>query len=355
MNRIIISEDNNSVRIVPQRFSNLSEILSFSVILNDLPRYEEYTFDFTRMGFICPFGLLYTSNAIRRLIKGKKKRQIKNLFAGGDIDAQEYCRFANHMGFFRSSGFTFGKSPGTARGNNNYQPIRQLETDYFWKQAYSNFVKPGDIVEEHALKIAKVLLHKNDGDLLAMITWSIREIMRNVVEHSGSKYLEYAAQYWPQKHQAEIAILDNGIGIKESISNNPFLEIESDRDAIQAALLPAVSGKMYKGVKKRPHDNWQNSGYGLYNTSRLCRNGNGSFFISSGETGFCLVGENRTEYKTTFPGTAVRMVLDTSKPVNLEYQLKKYIEEGDEIANTLRGTARIKASTASRMVRTDFK
>jgi len=39
----------------------------------------------------------------------------------------------------------------------------------------------------------------------------------------------------------------------------------------------------------------------------------------------------------------------------LEYQLKKFVKEGDEIAKTLRGTARIKASAASRMVKTDFK
>ncbi|WP_159570407.1 hypothetical protein [Sulfurimonas sp. CVO] len=33
------------------------------------------------------------------------------------------------------------------------------------------------------------------------------------------------------------------------------------------ALLPGISGKMYKGVKERKHDEWQNSGFG-YNATK---------------------------------------------------------------------------------------
>jgi len=225
-------------------------------------------------------------------------------------------QFANFMGYFRACGFSVGVRVGTAKGSNNYQPITKVETDYFWKQSHKNFTKPGDEVENHAEKIAKVLLHTETGNLLKMVTWSIREILRNAVEHSNAKYVEYAAHYWPSKNRAEITILDTGIGIKESINNNPYLEIENDRDAIHHALLPAVSGKMYKGVKKRPHDAWQNSGYGLYNTSRLCRNGNGNIFICSGDAGFKLVDEKRDEYDTSFQGTVVRMVLDTTNQTN---------------------------------------
>jgi hypothetical protein len=355
MNRFQESEDKKTMTIACRRFHKLTDVLYFIEALHKLPKYDHYVFDFSQLGFVCTFGLLYTSNQINALVSKKKKSQIKVKFKNDDINATDETRFANFMGYFRACGFSVGVRVGTAKGNSNYQPITKIETDYFWKESHKNFTKPGYEVENHAKKIAKVLLHSESGNLLKMVTWSVREILRNAVEHSHSKHLEYAAQYWPSKHRAEIAILDNGIGIRESIQNNPYLEIEDDRDAIQYALLPAVSGKMYKGVKKKPHDAWQNSGYGLYNTSRLCRNGNGNFFICSGSSGFKLIDENRDEHITSFRGTAVRMVLDTANQTDLEYLLKKFVKEGDEIARTLRGTAKIKASAASRMVRTDFK
>ncbi len=103
-----------------------------------------------------------------------------------------------------------------------------------------------------------------------------------------------AAIHQPHKKQAEIGILDVGVGIRNSLSKNPHLTLESDRDALNLALMPGISGKMFKGVVRNAYDYdpWQNSGYGLYAVSRLCGLG-GKFLIGSGDAALSLKPEEK--------------------------------------------------------------
>ncbi|MDE4586293.1 hypothetical protein HUW66_012250, partial [Staphylococcus epidermidis] len=106
--------------------------------------------------------------------------------------------------------------------------------------------------------------------------------MRNVVEHSDSKVIEYCAQYWPSYDRVEITISDNGIGMKKSLSKNPYIEADNDSEAIQLALMPSISSKNFKGARINTRNPWHNSGFGLYMISRICKLG-GSFLICSGD------------------------------------------------------------------------
>ena len=100
----------------------------------------------------------------------------------------------------------------------------------------------------------------------------------------------------------EVAILDVGLGVRHGLRNNPDLNITSDRDALHLALLPGISGKMYRGVKRRSNDAWQNSGFGLYMTSRICRAG-GSFFIASSGAGMLLDSGGKHDRETSYQAT----------------------------------------------------
>jgi hypothetical protein len=175
-----------------------------------------------------------------------------------------------------------------------------------------------------------------------------------VIEHSESEVLEFCAQYWPTKNKVEIVVLDSGMGIRESLSRNPHLRVKSDRDAVHLALMPAVSGKTYKGVKQRSNDVWQNSGFGLYMTNRLCRNG-GSFFVCSGDTGLILSDKGKTVVQTSFSGTAIRLVLNTGSLQSLSSSLERYRKEGRAIAKKFDPANPIEPSIASTMLYRDFK
>ena len=117
--------------------------------------------------------------------------------------------------------------------------------------------------------------------------------------------------------------------------------------------MPGVSGTAFKGSKKLRDDMWQNSGYGLYMSSRVCRMG-GSFFIGSHDDGLFLSSwsaapSGKVYHKFGFAGTCVRLIIKPSQVSNLSSRLNQFSLEGRAIAERHAGTV-LEASTASQMV-----
>ncbi|MDD5412505.1 MAG: hypothetical protein PHF31_14030, partial [Methylobacter sp.] len=212
-----------------------------------------------------------------------------------------------------------------------------------------------NVIERKAEHLAQILSREESSNLVDALTFSIREIMRNVFEHSQSRSLEYCAQFWPSYDKVEIAILDNGIGLRESLKAIPFIQVESDSDAIQHALMPAISSKNYEGIRIDRNNPWHNSGFGLYMINRICRLG-GSFLICSGNHGIKLDGSGKQHIDLGHycKGTAVRMVLNTSKLTELSKMLAVFRDEGYGIAKEIKGIGMYTASAASQMLSRDF-
>jgi hypothetical protein len=313
-----------------------------------LPESGEYNFDFRLMDWVEPFALLYVSYhiAIFRL-----DRPFSN-FNAQNFSLKNAHMYAAHMGFFKSFGLDYGKDPGEASGNQHYLPITIFNVDTLEIEARENCEEIGSILEGHARRLAQVLTRECDSDLVDTIEYALREMFRNVVEHSQAKSFGFCAQYWPTKKMVEIAVLDNGIGLRSSISMNPHLDITSDKDAIYYSLLPGVSGKTYKGSKNQRRGVWNNSGFGLYMTSEICRNG-GSFFVCSGQSGVMLKSLQKRVVSTHLAGTAIKMVLDTNQISDIRVRLNEFREKGQSIASQISG-ANISPSVASSMLSRDF-
>ncbi len=327
---------------------DLASSLRFARALQSQPEAEEHIFDFRQLRWLEPFPMLYLSNQLKRFAR---QRRGSRMLVGN----HEHLSYAGHMGFFQAFGLDFGKQPGQARGNERYLPMTILAVADLEQEATSSHCQIGEIVESRSQGLARLLTQQDGGDLVDTLAYSFREMIRNVVEHSKSENVEYCAQYWPTKQRVEIAVLDTGIGLRASLCENPFLEPDDDREALNLSLVPGVSGKMYRGKKSNPYDEWQNSGYGLYVTSRLCGNG-GAFFICSGDTGL-LLGHSRRQYlKSDFKGTALSLVLRTDRIGALTQSCKRILQEGDRIAKRLSGEQEyLTASVASRMLSRDFE
>ncbi|MFB2752195.1 hypothetical protein ACE02G_00855 [Shewanella xiamenensis] len=330
---------------VPRRLT-LETTVQFACKLRDLPPLESYVFDFSGVGRIEPFSLLFLSSELQRF---KSKRTYAKRFAASNF---EHCTYAGHMGFFKAFGLDFGKSAGEAKGSGTYIPITIYDVDEIKQTAADNFEAVGQFIETQAEQMASVLTRSNSGVLYDTLTYSIREIIRNVIEHSESDQFGFCAQYWPYYGTVELSILDRGIGIREGLSGNPHLNIANDSEALNLCLMPGISGKAYKGARRNPNDVWANSGYGLYMTSRLCREG-GSYFIASGKTGIYL-SENKKRYlETPFDGTAIKLTLNTTRLSSLSEMLGRYRKEALELDSSNNNI--ISASKASTMLARDFK
>lgn len=316
--------------------------------LQNIKEADEIIFNFAKTATVEPFGMLVISSEIEKCINQHPEATFlcKN---------HEHMTYAGHMGFFQSFGLDFGRKPGEAHGSKTYIPLTYFDVETLKTQASQSGNDVGDEIESQSRRLSSTLTGLDEGDVFETFAYSIREIMRNVVEHAHIDKFAICAQYWPTKNRAEVAIVDRGIGLKASLSNNPHIDASTDKNAINYALMPAVSGKAFKGARQAKRGPWTNSGFGLYMTSRICRNG-GNFFIASGDTGMLLTaGKDGKRYiKTAYNGTAVRLSITTGNIQSLRSSLEKYRLDGYEIQKKYQEIVSIDPSSASMMLSQDF-
>lgn len=276
-----------------------------------LPDAKSFVFDFALVHEFTPLSLLYLSNEIR----GFRSARSQSNFS---VVNYKHATYAGHMGFFRTFGAEFGKMPGEASGGTSYLPITIENTSAIRLQAIENNMPIGEYIDKYiAKRMAKVLISDTSSHSFNILAFCIREIIRNVLEHSETELFAYCAQYWPAKGKASLAILDRGMGVQESLRTNPYLSIGSDKEAISLSIQPAISGKMHKGVKVNHNDDWQNSGFGLFMTSEICKLG-GSFFIGSGESALHVSENDFIDHNVMIGGTLINLDIDTSDMPKLE-------------------------------------
>jgi len=324
----------------------LEDILEFgNQLANYVENSEKFIFDFQGKGLDTPFGMLYLAFAIKKFMGNHRGA----VFIPVNYEERWY---ASHMGYFQACGFEIGKLPGQAQGSDTYLPITIMPVATLKDQAKSEIKQVGDVIEEYSKKLSNILLQQANEPLLEILTYAFREMIRNIVEHSKSDSIALCAQFRAKSKQAEIAILDTGIGIRSALSNNPYLIINADHEALNLALMPGISGKTFKGVRQDPYDFWQNSGYGLFAVSRLCGHG-GKFTICSGDTALALKPEHKEYHRTSFQGTALRIILSTTDIKNTQVTLEKIMKEGRKQEKEL-GVEGSQASTASKMLSSEF-
>lgn len=318
-------------------------------------RIEEYSggkgvvIDFSSMGRIEPFTMVYVAKYIREFNRRNRNDPVR-------CKGHTTKEYAANMGFFRAFGLRQGREPNCVDGNENFVPFTILRIQTIVDEATKEWQAEQEVIERRSAHLSRILAQGNSGNLVDALTYSIREIMRNVYEHSESKSIEYCAQYWPGYSKVEIAIVDHGIGLKDSLLKNPYVQINSDSDAIQQALMPAISSKNYKGASIDTKNPWHNSGFGLYMINRICRQG-GSFLICSGDHGIKLDenGKRHISLPHLCRGTAVRLVLNTERLTDLSSMLSKFRDDGYEVARKIKGVGIYEASAASQMLSRDFE
>ena len=291
--------------------------------------------------------MLFLSALIRQYAKkGRDKFGRDFKIKAKNFSANKY---ASWMGFFQSFGLDHGNEPGQASGSGTYIPLTRLVVNRIKSEAREEFVHHGEIIEEESSRIAGILTRHSSCAVYETLTYAIREIFRNVVEHGEASHIWYAAQYWPTKNKVEISILDEGVGLFKSLNKNPKLNIQNNSQAVFMALQPGISG-VTKEKRKKSDGDWVNSGYGLYMTSSLCQFG-GDFYICSGENAIRLIGEKSEIMSCSFNGVAIRMVLDTRQIKKLNEALEALRNKGQKIAAELGNLdTDLTASKMSRML-----
>src|SRR3990167_492911 len=110
------------------------------------------------------------------------------------------------------------------------------------------------------------------------IKYTVGELIRNVLEHSGSTNgAIVAAQYYRKSNTIRIGICDGGIGIKNSLQHYWSSRSKTDIEAIKWAMVPGISG-----TTRKEGGTEDNAGAGLFFIKSIAQVARNYFMIYSG-------------------------------------------------------------------------
>lgn len=331
------------VTLIAPPLDSFEEIARFCRTLSETEWQKRVIFDFTKNRRFLPFGMVMVGSAIREFKK--------------DWEGITECRivgadnpYARHMRFFELCGFPLPRRYGLAKGSSTYIPITQVRAAEIKRRALEASSAIGEVVEEEAAKMARVVAQEAGDDIIEVLTFCMREIFRNAIEHGDASWVRFAGQYWPTMGRAEICVVDNGIGIRKSLNCNPQISASTDSEAIRMAKMPGISGKAWQQSRRRKNDEWRNSGFGLYMTNRICRDF-GRLGIITGNIAQESLSNSFCEIESQWAGTAVRISLETNKIARSRPDFEKYAAEGEIESKSIAGASKGPASGASKRTR----
>lgn len=311
--------------------------LSFIKNLSDIETSNEneivFCFD---AEWVKPLGMALCCSAVKQF--SFKNEEIPMRMELHNCNASGY---ASHMGFFRtiSESIAIGNSPGEASGSQTYVPLTIIDLKDLQRRAFREGIvgEMNDIINIKSNQLASILCRSNNN-MQQLFSYIIREILRNIPEHAETQEAIICAQYWPKNGKAEIAILDEGIGIKRSLRKNKMHReyINTDTDALISAVKPGISQAFSPDKKNMSRDVWANSGFGLFMASEICKRLNGEFWMISGEKAIQVNSAGITEHNTYFEGTAIGIEFDISKLDNTQEMIDEIVAAGEKEAKSIR-------------------
>ena len=126
------------------------------------------------------------------------------------------------------------------------------------------------------------LLHL-EPDQAEPIKHIVAELVRNVLEHSGSEEgAIVCAQYYKKTNRISLGIVDIGVGIKKTISMSH--DAPTDSDALRLALMPGITGTTRRGGGTE-----FNAGAGLFLIKSIAYVNRDFFMLYSGKAMYKLL------------------------------------------------------------------
>jgi len=295
----------------PVKFQN-----TLSTHLSD----HEVTIDFSTITFAKPIGTLLLAENLREFVSDRKQRGlvtgVKNP-ANIDVPARNALSYLRHVGFFRFVGLDIGKSPGEATASENYVPLTLID---FNNMRVAEGSPKQAVIQDQCSNLSSVITGDESGQI--MLTYCLREIVRNAYEHAQVGHCTIMAQRY-RTGRVEVAILDTGVGIHGSLSQSHELP------TVDTALEMSIQAGGSRVEESDSTDKWSNTGFGLFVLSSLAK-AHGIFDI--GSQGRVLTVSKNSNALNDLPvkGTLLGLDLNIEHAEYFPNQLKTMVEQGEE-------------------------
>ncbi len=140
--------------------------------------------------------------------------------------------------------------------------------------------------------------------VLQAMSYCFYEMLDNVLIHSGKDLGTVITHYDSEKHILSLLVADDGIGVRQSLSENDKYANITEAEALRICVKDTITDG--KGM-----------GFGLYSTSLLARDAGLRFEVRSGyHTLIVKNGEEITSESDFWQGTIVYLQLQTNKEIN---------------------------------------
>lgn len=283
----------------------------------------EVTLDCSSLRYSFPTAMLVAGSKIRTWVRYRHDNKLLTKKAGVH-SSQSVHSYLSHLGFFDYILMGEGSVVGQASGSGTYLPITRISKPDF-NSDIENIRDWYEKIMSAARRLARVVSGTvEDTQENRLYNYALREIIRNVFEHSGATECYVCGQRW-YNGKVEIAVVDEGVGIAESLRKS--FEFENDMEALNMAIKPGVSRTSNLSELENIYDN---SGFGLYVLSQLATNF-GWYVLGSGTSR--IVGHKRdiSQEKLNFSGTYFGMQL-FNPPKQFSGTLSDIITVGEEEA-----------------------
>lgn len=322
--------------MLPERFERDS-LSTFFSLLERTANENTVTVDFSSLRYSKPTAMLVAGSRLRDWVKYRHGRGFTSIKSGINPNKTVHS-YLMHLGFFNFIYMEEGSSIGEAKGNNRYLPITRITRPDFnpFDQPLADWYHS---IQYESKRLATVLSAGNNA-CIEVYTYAMREIIRNVFEHSKAKECFICGQRWADGC-VEIAVIDEGIGIATSLRDS--YQINSDSEALELAVKPGVSR-----VNSKPENSniFDNSGFGLYILAEIGKR-YGWYALGSGSSRTIGTENKYWIEKFSFNGTFFGMSI--SKPItNFNYILNEIIKTGEKTSN-IQGSKK-KASGMSKLL-----
>lgn len=309
--------------------------------INDLWNYLEepiIDFDFSRIGYVFPYSTLILAESIRDFVQKRKAKKLITRVTNIEniqVKATSAINYLKYFGFFQFIGLDVGNLPNFDKGSLSYLPITTLTNDDLLEDTDSKLLQ--EKIDRRSDRLAETIFKNHNPSAQIMVSYCLREIIRNVYEHAEIDYCTFMAQSWADG-DVEIALVDRGIGIYKSLSK--VYKFDNIEESLKYAIEPGVSSNIDENNKSK----WANSGFGLYVTSILC-NQFGEFSILSSNKLLTISKGNESLVDFIFHGTAIKLKINIIDAEYFPNILHNIVKEGEKLAAEKSG----KRKTASKM------
>lgn len=273
------------------------DLLDFAKLLSIDPTVDKIQIDISNCQYHIPSAILLLFARCQEWINSNVTIE----FLYSDSDYHQYCQ---RMNFFKLLNFVDSEAFVRRDPSDRFLPIIEFGPGSREDQEYD---KGPDqlsyLLSDIAILESKANTSPQIREIKSGIVYSSGELIMNVIQHSrGTGYV--FAQYSDYKDYVRIAILDNGIGIKESfrVQQSKYYYPEmTDLESIKTALKYEVSSKP---IGPR----FENAGVGLTYLSRIAAIAGEDMTIIS-NTGFLRLNFEYENKTILCPGTLSSITL----------------------------------------------